>query len=185
MHPESGARRLVAEYGDRLYDIAVRLCADEVLACDLVNRTLQRAVERIGLFGGGSTFYTWLYTILVNFWRMELRRRMSDHLVLADEMPDMPDERPDPAEALAAKADAEAVREAVERLPAHYRVVMVFRYFEDMSVPEIAQVLGIPEGTVKFRLHKAKRLMRRDLAQTVGTPSASKRERTQETDELH
>ena len=81
MHPESGARRLVAEYGDRLYDIAVRLCADEALARDLVNRTLQRAVERIGLFGGGSTFYTWLYTILVNFWRMELRRRMSDHLV--------------------------------------------------------------------------------------------------------
>ena len=81
-------------------------------------------------------------------------------------------------EALAAKADAQAIRDAVGRLPAMYRAVTVFRYFEDMTVPEIARVVGIPEGTVKFRLHKAKAMMRRQLAQTIGAPAASKGKET-------
>ena len=177
--PESGARRLIAEYGDRLYDTAFRLCQDESAARDLVNRTLWRAIERIGLFSGASSMYTWLYSILVNFWRMDLRQKKKmDILLFQDEMPDCPDERPDPAEALAAKADSEAIRNAIAELPEYYRVVVVFRYFEDMSVPEIAAVLGIPEGTVKFRLHKAKNMMRRKLAQTIDNlPASKKKER--------
>ena len=98
-----------------------------------------------------------------------------DILLFQEEMPESPDERPDPAEALAAKADSEAIRSAVAQLPEYYRVVVVFRYFEDMSVPEIAKVLGIPEGTVKFRLHKAKNIMRRKLAQTIDDMPASKK----------
>lgn len=177
--PESGARRLIAEYGDRLYDTAFRLCQDESAARDLVNRTFWRAIERIGLFSGASSMYTWLYSILVNFWRMDLRQKKKmDILLFQDEMPDCPDERPDPAEALAAKADSEAIRNAIAELPEYYRVVVVFRYFEDMSVPEIAVVLGIPEGTVKFRLHKAKNMMRRKLAQTIDNlPASKKKER--------
>ncbi len=177
--PESGARRLIAEYGDRLYDTAFRLCQDESAARDLVNRTLWRAIERIGLFSGASSMYTWLYSILVNFWRMDLRQKKKmDILLFQDEMPDCPDERPDPAEALAAKADSETIRNAIAELPEYYRVVVVFRYFEDMSVPEIAVVLGIPEGTVKFRLHKAKNMMRRKLAQTIDNlPASKKKER--------
>ena len=176
--PNAGAKRLVVEYGDRLYDAAVRLCLDENIAQELVSRTLLRAIERIGLFQGGSTLYTWLYTILVNFWRMELRKRKSEKVTFTDDLPDRPDESPDPFEALAAKADAQAIREAVGRLPAMYRVVTVFRYFEDMTVPEIASVVGIPEGTVKFRLHKAKAMMRRQLAQTIGASAASKGKET-------
>ena len=172
--PNSGTKRLVVEYCDRLYDAAVRLCLAEDTAQELVSRTLLRAIERMDLFQGGSTLYTWLYTILVNFWRMELRKRKSEKVVFTDEIPDRPDESPDPFEALAAKADAQAIREAVGRLPDLYRAVTVFRYFEDMTVPEIARVVGIPEGTVKFRLHKAKTMMRRHLAQTIGSPDASK-----------
>ena len=105
--PESGARRLIAEYGDRLYDTAFRLCQDESAARDLVNRTFWRAIERIGLFSGASSMYTWLYAILVNFWRMDLRQKKKmDILLFSDEVPECPDERPDPAEALAAKADS-------------------------------------------------------------------------------
>ena len=173
-NPESGAQRLIAEYGDRLYDVAFRLSLDEAAARDLVNRTLVRAIERIAMFSGGSSFYTWLYSILVNFWRMNLRRAKAEIVSFTDELPERPDDHPDPAEALAAKADAEAIRDAVSSLPVHYRVVTVFRYFEDMTVPEIAAMLKIPEGTVKFRLHKAKKMMRRMLAQTICAPDASK-----------
>ena len=177
--PEKGARRLIAEYGDRLYDVAFRLCQSEDGARDLVSRTFVRAIERIALFSGGSTIYTWLYAILVNFWRMDLRSRSSEIVSFTDTIPDAPSDRPDPAESLAAKADAQAIRDSVARLPAHYRVVTVFRYFEDRTVPEIAAILKIPEGTVKFRLHKAKKMMRHLLAQTVSASDASKRERKQ------
>jgi len=177
--PEKGARRLIAECGDRLYDVAFRLCQSENGAHDLVSRTLVRAIERIALFSGSSTIYTWLYSILVNFWRMDMRSKNAEIVAFTDTIPDRPDDRPDPAEALAVKADAEAIREAVVHLPAHYRAVIVFRYFEDMTVPEIANVLRLPEGTVKFRLHKAKKMMRRILAQTVGILDASKGERKQ------
>ena len=177
--PEKGARRLIAECGDRLYDVAFRLCQSENGAHDLVSRTLVRAIERIALFSGSSTIYTWLYSILVNFWRMDMRSKNAEIVSFADTIPDRPDDRPDPAEALAAKADAEAIREAVTHLPVHYRAVIIFRYFEDMTVPEIAAILKMPEGTVKFRLHKAKKMMRRILSQTVGVLDASKRERKQ------
>ena len=172
--PEAGARRLVAEYGDRLYDVAFCLCQNEPDAQDLVNRTFFRAIERISLFSGDSSMYTWLYSILVNFWRMDLRSRKSEIVMFTDALPDRPDSRPDPAEALASKADAEAIRAAVSQLPDIYRAVTVFRYFEDMTVPEIAAVMGLPEGTVKFRLHKAKKMMRSRLAQTIGEQLASK-----------
>ena len=94
-----------------------------------------------------------------------------------DELPDHPDDQPDPLEALAVSAEASEVRMAVGSLPENYRAVTVLRYFEDITVPEIAHILAIPEGTVKFRLHKAKKMMRRILAQTVGVSDASKRER--------
>jgi RNA polymerase sigma-70 factor (ECF subfamily) len=123
--------------------------------------------------------YTWLYSILVNFWRMDLRQKKKmDILLFQDEMPDCPDERPDPAEVLAAKGDSEAIRNVVAKLPEYYRVVVVFRYFEDMTVPEITKVLRIPEGTLKFRLHKAKNMMHRKLAQTIDDlPASKKKER--------
>ena len=99
-------------------------------------------------------------------------------LQFTDELPDRPDGHPDPAEILAAKTDSKSIRDAVAQLPEHYRVVTVFRYFEDMSVPEIAAILGVPEGTVKFRLHKAKNMMRRKLAQTIDNlPASKKKER--------
>ena len=56
---------------------------------------------------------------------MELRKRKSEKVTFTDDLPDRPDESPDPFEALAAKADAQAIREAVGRLPAMYRVVTV------------------------------------------------------------
>ena len=174
MSPEEGAKRLIAEYGDRLYDVAFRLCQSEDGAEDLLSRTFVRAIERIALFSGGSTLYTWLYSILVNFWRMDLRSRKAEIATFTDTLPECPDDHPDPAEAFAAKSNAEMIRAAVVRLPVHYRAVTVFRYFEDMSVPEIAHILKIPEGTVKFRLNKAKKMMRRFLAQTVCASRASK-----------
>ena len=71
---EAGARKLVAEYGDRLFRAAVLLCRDEHLAEDLVFRTFERVVDRIGQYDPRLPFWNWLYAILLNFFRSSAYR---------------------------------------------------------------------------------------------------------------
>ena len=177
-NPAAGAQRLVAEYRERLYQVAYRLCLNAADAEDLSFRTLQRAIERIGSYRPTGSFFQWLYTILVNFRRMDLRRKGANMLDFTDDLPDEPADAPDAAETLAAVEDATAVRAAVATLPEVFRGVVVFRYFEDMSVPEIAQVLGVPEGSVKSRLNRAKLRIRNMLSGTIGPADAFKQDGT-------
>ena len=79
-------------------------------------------------------------------------------------------------EALSEKEEAEILRAAVDELPEHLRAVVVFRYYEDLTVPEMAQALSLPEGTVKSRLHEAKRRIRARIARTI-RPDASSNEK--------
>ena len=174
LRPTVGARRLVAKYRDRLYQVAYRLCLNAADAEDLSFRTLQRAIERIGSYRPTGSFFQWLYTILVNFRRMDVRRKAANMLDFTDDLPDAPADAPDAADTLAATEDATAVRAAIAALPEIFREVVVFRYFEDMSVPEIAQVLDIPEGSVKSRLNRAKLRIRDMLSGTVGPKDAFK-----------
>jgi len=176
--PEAGARRLVAEYRERLYQVAYRLCLNAADADDLVFRTMQRAMERIGGYHPTGSFYQWLYAIMVNFRRMDLRRKAANMLDFTDELPEVASDAPAPSETLAAAEDASAVRAAVDSLPDIFREVVVFRYFEDMSVPEIAQLLGLPEGSVKSRLSRAKLRLRAHLAGTIEVLDAFKQDGT-------
>lgn len=172
--PETGAKRLVEEYGDRLFAVARRLGLNMQDSEDLVFRTLNRALDKIGSFNGNSSFFTWLYAIMMNFRRMDARLRASNALMPVAEVPERIDERPDPGETLAQLSDAVTVRAAVDGLPDIYREVVVFRYFEDLSMNDIAQILGIPAGTARFRLFQAKRMLRERLRQTVERDQASK-----------
>ncbi len=169
----AGARRLVAEYGNRLYETAFRLCGNEADAEDYAFRTLERAVERIKLFSGRSSLFTWLYQILVNIIRTEARRKAANALVFPEHLPEREDSRPNVGEALSAEEEAAIVRAAVGELPPPFRAVMVFRFFEDMTVPEIAKVLSVPEGTVKSRLHEAKRFVRAKIVRTIRPDDSS------------
>ena len=96
----AGTRRLVAEYGNRLYETAIRLCGNEADAQDYAFRTLERAVERIRLFSGRSSFFTWLYEILVNLIRTDARRKAANALVFPGEYPPCEDPRPNVGEQL-------------------------------------------------------------------------------------
>ncbi len=162
--PESGARLLVGAYGRRLYATAFRLCRHETDAEDLVARTLARVIEKAGDFGGGSALFTWMCSIMANFFKMDLRRKGANALVFPEEMPDAADAAPTPAEALERSDDAGFVRAAVASLPERQRAAVVFFYFDRMSVPEIAESLGEPEGTVYYWLHEAKKTLREKLS---------------------
>jgi len=169
----AGTRRLVSEYGNRLYETAVRLCGNASDAEDYTFRTLERAVGRVSTFAGRSSLFTWLYEILVNIIRSDARRKAANALVFQATLPVCEDLRPNAGEALSNTDEAEIVRNAVRELPPLHRAVMVFRYYEDMTVPEIARVLDLPEGTVKRRLHEAKNLVRAKIARTIRPEESS------------
>ena len=97
---EEGARVLVEDYGARLYATAFRLCLDAHAAEDLVQRTLVRVVARIASYKGESAFFTWMCAIMVNFRRMDVRRKAANALVFGEERLDVSDEKPDPGELL-------------------------------------------------------------------------------------
>lgn len=169
---ERGCRRLVSEYGDRLLTAARHITQNAADAEDLVFRTFAQAVRKIGTYNGRNAFFTWLYTIMLNFRRMDLRRKAANAIDFMDELPECEDLRPNPAEALVQSASAEAVRRAVMALPETLRVPVVLRYYEDFDVSAIAAMLEVPVGTVKFRLYEARRRMAAWLVQTEFRESA-------------
>lgn len=165
--PVTGAERLVAEYGDRLFSAAFMLSQDRHSAEELVSRTICQAVVKVGLFDPSYSFWNWLYTILLNFFRTDLRKCRAE---VADD-PDFVEEHYDPADTPDARlsaVDAELMREAVARLPPSLRVVVLLRYFEDRTLDEIVQITGAPSGTVKVRLHRARAQLNRILSSLFG-----------------
>lgn len=157
-NPESGAKRLVSEYGDRLFATALLLCRNDHDAEELVFRTFDQAIRKISKYETTGAFFNWLYTILLNFRRMDVRRRRVEIVPFGDAV-DLP-ERPDPLFAeLAEDAGLEALRAAVGSVSEPLRLVVQRRYFDAKPVEEIAQELGVPAGTVKSRLHKAREVL--------------------------
>lgn len=173
LNTEEGAKALVRAYAGRLYGLAYRLCRDSTNSEDLAMRTIERAIKAKGDFESEKAFFAFLCAILVNLHRDDLRLKAANALTFMENPPETEDERPDPAEEFVRKSEAEAVRYAVGELSPILRETVVLRYFSDLSVPETAKALGVPEGTVKFRLSEARRKIREILTQRFGDLSRS------------
>ena len=164
---ERGARALVAVYQDRLFAAALILCRDRAAAEELVFRTFARAIDKISSFRPNTNFYNWLYTIMINFRRMDIRKETGSPLTFTDAIPETPTEET-PYTALAAEADHAAIRAAVAELSEPLKEVVLLRYFEGLQIEEIATTLALPLGTVKSRLNYARAVLARRLAKPLG-----------------
>jgi RNA polymerase sigma-70 factor (ECF subfamily) len=164
--PEKGARRLVDECGGRLLTAARYITQNSADAEDLVFRTLSKVVSNVGKYSGRSAFFSWMYAIMLNFRRMDLRRRAANMLDFTDEVPDLADMRPDPAEEFVMDSSAEDLRRAIKVLPEVLRVPLILHYYEDYGVSDIAAMTGVPLGTVKFRLYEGRRRLTLALVQS-------------------
>ena len=164
---ERGARVLVAVYQDRLLAAALMLCHDRAAAEDLLFRTFSRALAKISTFRPNTNFYNWLYTIMINFRRMDLRKEKSSPVTFTDALPETPTEDT-PFTALAAKADHASIRAAVDELSEPLKEVVILRYFEGLQQEEIAATLSLPLGTVKSRLNYARTVLAQRLAEQLG-----------------
>lgn len=156
---ERAFRELYRRYTPRLLGFVSRLRAgaapeDE----DIVQETWMRACERFGRFQWRSAFSTWLLGIGLNVVRDHLRRSARSRTVPVDPFPDPPG----PRTAHEVRIDLER---AIRMLPDDFRMVLVLHDVEGMKHHEIAERLGIPVGTTKSQLYRARRTIRQWMSE--------------------
>ena len=164
---ETMVSSLFVTFGEKLYNTALQMCRSATDAEDLTLRTFEQAFRNIHKYDQEKPIFPWLCAILANLYRMDLRGKGRNALDFMAEPPETAEERLNPAEVLEYEADACAVHDAVANLPERYRVLVVLRYFDELTVPQIASSLSLPEGTVKRRLHEAKALLHNELVRTI------------------
>ena len=152
---------------DALYSFGLKLTHSRDDAEDLVSDTMLRAFERWEQYRLGSNIRAWLFTILYHLFVSKRRR------VVAREVPAPQDEDGWAAYDAVGEADPEGaffdgllddeVVRAVEALPNEYRAAVVLSDLQGLRYAEVAQVLGVPEGTVKSRLFRGRRILQRKL----------------------
>ena len=161
---------------DSLYNFAHWLTQNREGAEDLVQETYLKALRGFKSFQAGTNFRAWIFQILKNTLlssRSRLERRMTVSLTSDEDDSFEPVSTCATAESvLIQRSDTESVRHAIERLPAHFREVLLLCDVEEMSYREIAEVLSIPIGTVMSRLSRARKAVRDALAKPAATPPA-------------
>ena len=157
-------RQLVERYRDVLFGTAVLMTGNRAVAEEQVQEALFSAWRGIRGFRLGSPFKPWLLRILVNAVLAQQRRRTLSTVNLDGSMPDeSADSGYDPASTVDALESRLELRRAISGLSTDHRQVVALRYFADLTVPEVARALGVREGTVKSRLHRALAVLRQRL----------------------
>lgn len=139
-----------------LYAVALLTLGSESAAVDAVDEAVYRGYRSYPKLRQPQYFKTWLYRIVINVCRDELRRRKRELAV--ETIP----------ETAAEAYDALPLKEAIRRLPPPLRDVIVLRYFTGLTLGETAQTLDIPRGTVATRQRKALSLLKLDLTAEEG-----------------
>lgn len=172
---------LVRRYERELYGYLRRYVGDDDLADDVFQNTFVAVFRKIAQYEPGRAARPWLYAIATNqaIDAMRKRSRQGDRAADARTAPDEEGEPrplfelaaapgPDPGELADRAEQAERVRAAVAKLPELLRQVVVLAYFQGLKYKDIADVLGIPVGTVKSRLHAATTKLTEDWEQETG-----------------
>lgn len=153
--------QIMVNHEDRVFSVCLRIMGNRDQALDATQETFLTAFRKADQFKGNAAFGTWIYRIAVNTCYDQLRKQKRRR---TDPMP----EHFDPTDFSAEDdVDSAAVRpeiqEALSNLPPDFRSAVVLSDIEGMGLPDIAEVLGIPVGTVKSRVFRGRRLLAKEL----------------------
>ncbi|WP_287241143.1 RNA polymerase sigma factor [Mesorhizobium sp.] len=170
---EGGAfHTIIKMHNQRLYRIARSVVRNDSEAEDIVQEAYVRAFAQLGDFRGESSLATWLSRIVINEALGRLRKRRRTVAIpqnLQAEIIKFPlNPSDDPERMMAQRQILELVERATDRLPDVYRTVFVARVIEGLSIDETAELLDVRPETVKTRLHRARALVRKALADQIG-----------------
>ena len=164
--------QLVRRWQRPLVNLAYRFFRDRGRAEDMAQEAFVRAYRGLKSWRRDSAFSTWLFALATNLYRSELRRLGGQALVSLDELHDAIETRAaaplsDHMETLSRER---AVRRAVLTLPPKYREALILFYFHELDVAAAAASLGVPDGTLKARLSRARTMLRDKLQRVVALP---------------
>ena len=153
---------LYNRHARRLQGFFVRRLGDDAdLAADFMHDTFLRLYAARETYREGRNFRAWLFTIAYNLCRNHHRNQLT---IVSDEGVDITDEASIEVE-LDTKDLHDALRDILRKLPESYAMLFSLHYEEELSVPQIAQITDLPEGTVKSRLHKTMQIIKQNLKQ--------------------
>lgn len=174
---ERAFRILFDRYHRRAYAVAYGVVKNKQDAMDIVQDGFVKVHRHIAKFQGTSSFYTWLYRIIMNLSIDHVRRRKNAKGVEYDDrvgreadevagdgtlLPRILDENP--GKTVIRRELLEKIQAALEELPEYHRAVIVLREIEGLSYEEMSQVLGVPKGTIMSRLFHARKKMQAALS---------------------
>ncbi len=177
---ERAFNELVRAYEGRVVRLLTRMVGNEEEAKDLAQDVFVQIFKAIGSFRGDSKFSTWLYRIAVNLCKNRVKYLRVRHANEQDELDSvneksLGDARPAggaglgrPDEQMAGKQVERIVQVAIQELEPSFRECLVLRDVEELSYEEIGQITGLPAGTVKSRIHRARAMLREKVERELG-----------------
>ena len=176
--------QLILSQQHYVYSIAMSVLKNPEDAADLTQDAFIRLVRALPQYTGESRFTTWLYRLVVNLGRDELRRR-GRQVPIAPPSDEPDDQDPiasvadddrwaDPEQALNSQELRSEVRRALAQLDEHHRLVLTLYYFDDMKYTDIAEVLDMPLNTVKSHIRRGKERLAALLSTQAQPPAAAR-----------
>lgn len=151
---------LVERYERAVYNLTLRMIRDVEDAKDTTQEAFFKAYRSLRTFKTGAKFSTWILAIAYNASLDRLSKRKHES---RSELPERADPGPGPAEEAEREDEARRLRRAIDSLPEKYRTVITLYHLQGLQYDEIATMLGLPMGTVKTHLFRAKEALRKRL----------------------
>jgi RNA polymerase sigma-70 factor, ECF subfamily len=161
---------LVNRHSDYVYNLALRVIHNPEEAQELAQEAFIRAWRGLPNFQRNAQFHTWLYRIVVNLCYNRLPRLRQELAILVPDIAAL--ELADPLQQVEANLLSTELKallhRAIDDLPEHYRLLITLRHLQELSYNEIVEVTGLPLGTVKTGIHRARALLRSALESYEG-----------------
>ena len=152
-------RELVDQYKDLVFAIVSRSTADRSRVEDLAQEVFLKIHRGLPYFRGEAKLTTWIFRIMLNLLSQESQKRHAAREVPLD--PEVPSHQPRTDDRAARDLELrDRLEKAMARLPPNYRLLIAGHYLEEVKYDDLAEALGIPVGTVKTHLHRAKKQLR-------------------------
>ena len=174
---ETAIPQLLREKGSHVYRMGLSLCGSPQAAEDLVQETFLLAFRHWGQFEGRSKASTWLYSIAARACRRSKRLRSGEprYLESVSELlpsgeplvPEIASQEESPMDTQMRREARETIESAIADLPRAFRIPLVLKDLAELSVAEVAGILGLKEATVKTRVHRARLRLRKSLAERL------------------
>ncbi len=163
---------IVELYQDKLYRVCYRMLGNKHEAEDIAQEAFVRAFVNIHTFDTNRKFSTWLYRIGTNLCIDRIRKKKPDYFLDAEVAgteglnmySQIASTEEIPEEEVLKMEMQERVQYEISRLPDKYRAVIVLKYMEDLPLQEISDILDMPLGTVKTRIHRGREALRKQLS---------------------